>query len=129
VRRADDRGQQLAEAERVVLVAHDADQLGAASGGGQPGVEPGLDVDVLVAGPALLHDLEGRGAVPEELGEDARERDPLVGPRRADHGPHDPAQQPPDVGELRPQLLARGRAPGVDARPVGHPACCHVGGP
>ena len=104
-------GEEVTDPEHDVLEPGDADQLRGPPGRGEPGVEPGLHVDVVVAGPVLLDDLELPGVAAEVLADDPRERRPLARPRRADHGPDAPPDQSSDVGDLGAQV-ALGRDDG-----------------
>jgi hypothetical protein len=60
----------------------DPDHLERATGVSRPGVQPGLDVDVVVAGPGLLDDVGRVGAGTEVIGQDPRQPGPVLRPRR-----------------------------------------------
>jgi hypothetical protein len=104
--------EEVADAEHHVLEAGDAHQLRGAPGLGQPGVQAGLHVDVVVARPRLLHHLQVTGVAAEVLADDARQHRPFPGPRRADDRPHAAADQPADVRQLRTQIPVGGRSGG-----------------
>jgi hypothetical protein len=106
-------GEQVAEAEHHALEARDADQLPAADRVGEPRVESGLHVHVVVPRPGLLDDVERTGTRAQVLGEHPRQPRPVPRPRGADHRAQSPAGEPADVGQLRPEVVpSRGSVEG-----------------
>jgi hypothetical protein len=116
-------GEQVPQTEHRVLEVRDADELPRAAGVGQPGIKPGLHVDVVVAAPGLLDHVEGGGPGAEMIAQDPRQARPVNSTRRSDHRPQPAARESADVGQLGTQLLVR-RGPGRD-----HPGDDAVGGP
>ena len=74
------------------------------SGAGEPGVDPGLDVDVVVRPPSLLDDVERAGPRAEVLEQDPRQPRPVLRAGGLDHGPHAPPRQSAEVGDLGTQI-------------------------
>ena len=77
--------QQVAQAELPVLVVDHPDQPVRALPRAQPGVQPGLHVDLLVRRPGLLDHLEVVERHLEVVGQQLGERGPVHGPGRGDH--------------------------------------------
>ncbi|OMQ14196.1 hypothetical protein A7K94_0218290, partial [Modestobacter sp. VKM Ac-2676] len=107
--------QQLGQAEVVVPEAEHADHLAAAPLLRQPGVQPGLDVDVLVPGPGLLGDLAAvaRAEVP---GQQRAEGDLVVDPGRLGDRTHAAPGELAQVGELERAPVGRRRCDRVAHR-------------
>ena len=106
-------GEQVPEAEHHVLEVGDPDQVPGAARVGQPGVHPGLHVDVLVPGPGLLDDVVALDPGAEMVGEDPGQPRLLDGPRGSDDRTQAAPGEPPDVGELGSEVA-------VPRRPYGH---------
>ena len=129
IERAGD-GEQVRQPELAVLEARDADDVVPPVRSGEPGVEPCLDIHVVVGEPGLLHDGDiGRDRA-EMLVQAAGQSRREVRARRAHHRAHPAPGEPADVGQLRSQGRPRHlRLPG-GRRCVREPAesrvACHL---
>ena len=103
--------EQLGQPELAVLEAGHPHHLVVATRPGQPRLEPGLDVDVVVGGPGLRDDGDVGGQDAQVVQQRAPEGGAQVGAGRAQDSTHGPPPEPCDVGQLRPVAPLRSGRP------------------
>ena len=113
---------QVGEVELAVPEVRHPDEGVLAARRPQPGVEPHLDVDVVVRRPRLLDHVDGRAVGPQVLADQLGEGDPVCLAGRADDPPLGAAYQLAHVRELQPDLAVAPRPesrlrPGPDRTP------------
>jgi hypothetical protein len=88
---------QIGQREHPVLEACQAHESVAAALAGQPGIETGLKIDVLVDRPGLAHHWHGGGIWAEVVGQQAGQRRRLIGSGPLQAQTQDPASSSADI--------------------------------